>query len=33
VLVTCADWDGSRYLSNVVVTAVPAQAEARSESR
>lgn len=24
VLVTCEDWDGERYLSNVVVTAVPA---------
>lgn len=24
VLITCEDWDGSRYLSNVVVTAVPA---------
>ncbi len=23
VLVTCEDWDGERYLSNVVVTAVP----------
>ena len=23
VLVTCEDWDGVRYLSNVVVTAVP----------
>jgi LPXTG-site transpeptidase (sortase) family protein len=23
VLITCADWDGERYLSNVVVTAVP----------
>lgn len=23
VLITCEDWDGSRYLSNVVVTAVP----------
>jgi sortase (surface protein transpeptidase) len=23
VIVTCADWDGSRYLSNVVVTATP----------
>ncbi|MFC6285194.1 class F sortase [Nocardioides sp. GCM10027113] len=23
VLVTCEDWDGTRYLSNVVVTAVP----------
>jgi len=23
VLVTCEDWDGSRYLSNVVVTATP----------
>ena len=24
VLITCEDWDGSRYLSNVVVTASPA---------
>ncbi|GAA4364398.1 class F sortase [Nocardioides caricicola] len=24
VLITCEDWDGSRYLSNVVVTATPA---------
>ncbi len=24
VVITCEDWDGSRYLSNVVVTAVPA---------
>ena len=24
VLVTCEDWDGERYLSNVVVTAAPA---------
>lgn len=24
VLLTCEDWDGTRYLSNVVVTAVPA---------
>jgi hypothetical protein len=24
VVVTCADWDGRRYLSNVVVSAVPA---------
>ena len=24
VLITCEDWDGERYLSNVVVTAVPA---------
>nr|WP_246415961.1 class F sortase [Nocardioides luti] len=24
VLITCEDWDGSRYLSNAVVTAVPA---------
>lgn len=23
VVVTCADWDGTQYLSNVVVTAVP----------
>lgn len=23
VLITCEDWDGTRYLSNVVVTAVP----------
>jgi hypothetical protein len=23
VLLTCADWDGARYLSNVVVTATP----------
>jgi hypothetical protein len=23
VLITCEDWDGSRYLSNVVVTATP----------
>jgi len=23
VLVTCEDWDGERYLSNVVVTATP----------
>ncbi|MDN4160300.1 class F sortase [Nocardioides abyssi] len=23
VVITCEDWDGSRYLSNVVVTAVP----------
>ncbi len=23
VLITCEDWDGERYLSNVVVTAVP----------
>jgi hypothetical protein len=23
VLVTCEDWDGVRYLSNVVVTAAP----------
>jgi hypothetical protein len=23
VLVTCEDWDGERYLSNVVVTAAP----------
>ena len=26
VLVTCADWDGSRFLSNVVVIARPARA-------
>ena len=25
VLVTCEDWDGTGYLSNVVVTAVPAR--------
>lgn len=25
VLITCEDWDGSRYLSNVVVTATPAR--------
>lgn len=25
VLLTCEDWDGTRYLSNVVVTAVPAE--------
>jgi LPXTG-site transpeptidase (sortase) family protein len=25
VLITCEDWDGSRYLSNVVVTASPVQ--------
>jgi hypothetical protein len=24
VLLTCADWDGSRFLSNVVVLATPA---------
>ncbi len=24
VLITCEDWDGERYLSNVVVTATPA---------
>ncbi|WKN49625.1 class F sortase [Nocardioides sp. Arc9.136] len=24
VVITCEDWDGTRYLSNVVVTAVPA---------
>ena len=24
VLVTCEDWDGERYLSNVVVVAEPA---------
>ena len=24
VLITCEDWDGTRYLSNVVVTATPA---------
>lgn len=24
VLITCEDWDGARYLSNVVVTATPA---------
>lgn len=24
VVITCEDWDGSRYLSNVVVTATPA---------
>jgi hypothetical protein len=23
VLITCEDWDGERYLSNVVVTAAP----------
>jgi len=23
VLITCEDWDGERYLSNVVVTATP----------
>ena len=23
VVVTCEDWDGERYLSNVVVTATP----------
>jgi hypothetical protein len=35
VLVTCTDWDGIRYLSNVVVIAAPAsvQARARSDSR
>jgi len=27
VLVTCEDWDGERYLSNVVVTAVPQRTE------
>ena len=27
VLLTCEDWDGTRYLSNVVVTAVPAADE------
>ena len=26
VLLTCADWDGARYLSNVVVTATPGPA-------
>lgn len=26
VLLTCEDWDGTRYLSNVVVTAVPVEA-------
>lgn len=25
VLITCEDWDGSRYLSNVVVTATPSR--------
>jgi sortase (surface protein transpeptidase) len=37
VVVTCADWDGARYLANVVVTAAPAPrpqaARARSASR
>jgi LPXTG-site transpeptidase (sortase) family protein len=37
VVVTCADWDGTRYLANVVVTADPAPrpqaARARSASR
>ena len=28
VLLTCEDWDGTRYLSNVVVTATPASAPA-----
>jgi len=28
VLLTCEDWDGTRYLSNVVVTAVPVDPEA-----
>ncbi len=27
VLLTCEDWDGTRYLSNVVVTAVPGPAD------
>lgn len=27
VLLTCEDWDGARYLSNVVVTAVPAEVQ------
>jgi hypothetical protein len=26
VLVTCEDWDGTRYLSNVVVVATPSAA-------
>ena len=26
VLLTCEEWDGTRYLSNVVVTAVPVEA-------
>jgi hypothetical protein len=26
VLVTCEDWDGTRYLSNVVVVATPSRA-------
>ena len=32
VLLTCEDWDGTRYLSNVVVTAVPV-ADAGREGR
>jgi LPXTG-site transpeptidase (sortase) family protein len=28
VLLTCEDWDGTRYLSNVVVTALPVDPEA-----
>ncbi|MGV3563107.1 MAG: hypothetical protein ACO1ON_07460, partial [Nocardioides sp.] len=27
VLLTCEDWDGTRYLSNVVVTALPVDPE------
>jgi LPXTG-site transpeptidase (sortase) family protein len=29
VLLTCEDWDGTRYLSNVVVTALPARVRSR----
>jgi hypothetical protein len=27
VLLTCADWNGAQYLSNVVVTATPRSAQ------
>lgn len=32
VLLTCEDWDGTRYLSNVVVTATPVPPEAPAAS-
>ena len=33
VLVTCEDWDGERYLSNVVVTARAGRAARRNSAR
>ena len=33
VLVTCEDWDGQRYLSNVVVLATPTSALTLTDSR